>query len=222
MVRLAIQRRVDGMCMDVTIKKNSKVKTFQDLLSRTTVGEKKLFISPTILFSLLTALNNFHNVIEENFSFELTSELTSLFKQGMMGKSTKAIPWNHFIEIENVVTLDVIDNCIIAGGMVLYKLYWSKSTFSDVLDQYISYLWRRCATYKQCHMYLMVTVMMRHLNRRTTKRELERHLQLLQWKGPPESQAERKCFLWNLSNKNQLIQLLCKRLENEGYFAVQS
>ena len=92
MVRLAIQRRVDGMCMDVTIKKNSKVKTFQDLLSRTTVGEKKLFISPTILFSLLTALNNFHNVIEENFSFELTSELTSLFKQGMMGKSTKAIP----------------------------------------------------------------------------------------------------------------------------------
>ena len=29
-------------------------------------------------------------------------------------------------------------------------------------------------------------------------------------------------FLLNPSNKNQLIQLLCKRLKNEGYFAVQS
>ena len=29
-------------------------------------------------------------------------------------------------------------------------------------------------------------------------------------------------FLWNPSNVNQLIQLLRKRLENEGYFTVQS
>ena len=34
--------------------------------------------------------------------------------------------------------------------------------------------------------------------------------------------SRREVFLSNSSNKNQLIQLLCKRLENEGYFAVQS
>lgn len=34
--------------------------------------------------------------------------------------------------------------------------------------------------------------------------------------------SRKEVFLSNPSNKNQLIQLLCKRSENEGYFAVQS
>ena len=78
---------------------------------------------------------NFRDDVEK-FSFELTPEPTSLFKQGMMRKLTKANLRNHLIESEN---------CIIDGGMLLHKVYWPKSTFSDVLDQYISYL-RRCAS----------------------------------------------------------------------------
>ena len=91
----------------MTIKKNSKVKTFQDLLPTTAIGEKKVFISQTILFSRLTALTNFRDDVEEIFSFELTPEPTSLFKQGMMRKSNKASERNHLIESENPVTLDV-------------------------------------------------------------------------------------------------------------------
>ena len=34
--------------------------------------------------------------------------------------------------------------------------------------------------------------------------------------------SRRELFFLNPSNKNQLIQLLCKRLKNEGYFTVQS
>ena len=91
MVGLAIQRSLDGMCMeDVTIKRNSKVKTFQDLLPTTTIGEKKVFISPTILFSRLTVLTNFRDNVEEDFSFEFTPKPTSLFKQEMMRQPTKA------------------------------------------------------------------------------------------------------------------------------------
>ena len=58
---------------------------------------------------------------------------------------------NHLIESENPLTLNVTDVCITDGGMLLHKVYWPKSTFSDVLDQYISYLRRRrrrCATNK--------------------------------------------------------------------------
>ena len=43
----------------------------------------------------------------------------------------------------------------------------------------------------------MVTLIIRQLNRRSTKRELERHLQLLLRKSPPESQVEEKCFCRN-------------------------
>ena len=180
-VGLAIQHSLDGMCMeDVTIKRNSKVETFQDLQPIATIGEKKVFISPTILFSRLTALTNFRDDIEENFSFELTPEPTSLFKQGMMRKPTKANLRNHLIESENPVTLDVRDVCIIDGGMLLHKVYWPKSTFSDVLDQYISYLRRRCATYQT-----VSCVFDGYSNDASTKsqehqRRAERHLQLLQ------------------------------------------
>ena len=69
---LAIRRTLEEMCIeDVAIKRNSKVKTFQNLLPTTTIGEKKVFISPTILFSRLTALTNFRDDVEENFPFGL-------------------------------------------------------------------------------------------------------------------------------------------------------
>ena len=72
MLRWAIQRSLDGMCMeDVTVKRNSKVKTFQDILL-TAIGEKKVFISPTILFSRLTVLDDFRDDVEETFRLSLT------------------------------------------------------------------------------------------------------------------------------------------------------
>ena len=81
MIGLDIPCSLDGMCVeDVTTKRNSKVKIFQGLLPTTTIDEKKVFISPRILFSRLTVLTNFHDDKEEKFSFELTPELTSLFK----------------------------------------------------------------------------------------------------------------------------------------------
>ena len=207
MVGLTIQCSLDGMCMeDVTIKRNnSKVKTFQDLLPTTTVGEKKVFISPAILFSRLTALTNFRDDVEENFSFELTPEPTSLFKQGMMRKPTKVNLRNHLIESENTVTLDVRNVCIIDGGMPLHKLYWLKTTFSDVLDQYISYL-RRCVTYKT-----VSCVFNGYSNDASTKsqehqRRTRKTSATIVVNESTRVTSRREVFLSNPSNKNQLIQ----------------
>ena len=112
MMGLAIQRSLNRMWMDdVTRKRNSKVKTFQDLPT-TTISEKKVFISPT-------------------------TEPTSSYKQRMMRKATKVNLRNHLIGSKNPVTLNVRDVYIIDEGMLLHKVYWSKSRFSDVLEQYI-------------------------------------------------------------------------------------
>ena len=100
MVGLPIQRSPDRMSMEnMTIKRNSKAKAFQDLLPPTTIGEKKVFIS-TIFFSCLTALSNFPDDVEQNFSFKLPTKPTALFKQEMMRKPTRANLQNHFIENE--------------------------------------------------------------------------------------------------------------------------
>ena len=111
MVGLPMQRSPDGMCMEnMTIKRNSKAKAFQDLLPPTTIGEKKVFISTTIFFSCLTVLSNFPDDVEQNFSFKLPTKPATLFKQEMMRKPTRANLQNHFIENEIPVNLDVRDD----------------------------------------------------------------------------------------------------------------
>ena len=111
MVGLPIQCSPDGMSMEnMTIKRNSKAKAFQDLLPPTTIGEKKVFISTTIFFSCLTVLSNFPDDVEQNFSFKLPTKPATLFKQEMMRKPTRANLQNHFIENEIPVNLDVRDD----------------------------------------------------------------------------------------------------------------
>ena len=138
-----------------------------------------------------------------------------------MQTPTKTNLRNHLIESENPLTLDVRDVCITGRGMLLHKVYWPKSTFSDVFDQYISYLRRRCATNKAVSRVFDgysndVSTKLQEYQRRTGKTCnycCERVHQ---------SHKEKRNVLWNPSNVNQLIHLLRKRLENEGYFAVQS
>ena len=122
----------DGMSIEnMTIKRNSKAKAFQDLLPPTTIGEKKVFIS-TIFFSCLTALSNFPDDVEQNFSFKLRTKPTTLFKQEMMRKPTRANLQNHFIENEIPVNLVVRDDhrkrnsCKLRRTRWLY--YWWKLT----------------------------------------------------------------------------------------------
>ena len=147
-VGLIFQCSLDGICIeDVAIMRNKKVKTFQGLLQTTTIGRIKVFINPAVSFSYLTALTNSRHDVAENFSFELTREPASLFKQGMVRKPTKEKLPNNLTERENTVILNVKDVCIIVGGMLRLKLYCLKSTFSDVLDQYILYLRRRYTAY---------------------------------------------------------------------------
>ena len=75
---LKIQVDLDGKCIeDDIIKRNSKVKTCQDLLPTTKIGDKNVYISPTILFSRLTASSNFGDEIKENILSELTPEPAS-------------------------------------------------------------------------------------------------------------------------------------------------
>ena len=86
----------------------------------------------------------------------------------------------------------------------------------------ISYLRRRCATYKteSC-------VFDGYSNDASTKsQEHQRRTGItsatIVVNNSTRVTSRREVFLSNHSNKNQLIKLLCKRLENEDYFAVES
>lgn len=226
-VGLDVQRTLDGMCMeDAIIKRSSKVRTFQDLLPSTKIGEKSVYISPTILFSRLTALAHFSDTddIEGNFSFELTPEPTSLFKQGLMRKPVKANLRNNLIGKTTPVILndDQYDVCIYDGGMLLHKVYWPKTTFSAVLDQYVAYLKKRCFRYKTVNVVFDgysddMSIKSQEHERRTTLTSAT-----ISVNEATKVLSKREVFLSNQKNKTQLIKILSKRLEEEGFLAIQS
>ena len=106
--------------------------------------------------------------------------------------------------------------------MLLQEIYWPKSTFSDVFHQYISYLRRRCATYKTVTFAFDgysndASTKSQEQQRRTGKTSAT-----IVVNESTRVTSRREVCLSNPSNKNQLIQLLCKCLENEGYFTIQS
>eukprot|EP00795_Rhopilema_esculentum_P016688 gene16688-8134_t len=87
------------------------------------MGNNTVTINPTILFSRLSALANFQSNITENFCYELTLEPTSLFKQGMMRKSTKAVLRNHLLGTENATIPTTNDVCVVDGDALLHKVH---------------------------------------------------------------------------------------------------
>ena len=209
-----IQCKLNSMNMeDVSIKRNDKVRTFENLLPATKIGDKAGQISPSILFSRLTALVNFSDEIGENFCYELTPEPTSLFKHGMMRKPVKAVLRNHFLNTENSIVLENNDACVVGGGALLRK---------EVIDQYLAFMQRRYQKYGSVSVIFdgysdeMSTKSQEH-NRRMDKASAS-----IQNSGNTKVTCSREVFLANPQNKDQLIKLLCTRFQEEGFVAMQS
>ena len=67
----------------------------------------------------------------------------------MMRKPLKSNLRNYILEMEKPINFSVKDVCVIDGEMLLHKVYWPKTIFKDVLDEYIAYIKRRYGNFKQ-------------------------------------------------------------------------
>eukprot|EP00795_Rhopilema_esculentum_P008020 gene8020-13930_t len=173
-------------------------------------------------FSRLTALANFQNNVFENFCYELTPEPTSLFKQGMMRKSTKAVLRNHLLGTENATIPTTNDVCVVDGGALLHKVHWPKSTYSEVLEQYTAFVKQRFGKYT-----CVSVVFDGYSDRKSTKgqehlRRMSKASASIEITESSKVTCSREAFLANIDNKERLIKLLCTRLERERFVAVQS
>ena len=66
-----------------------------------------------------------------------------------MRKPLKSNLRNYILEMEKPINFSVKDVCVIDGGMLLHKVYWPKTIFKDVLDEYIASIKRRYGNFKQ-------------------------------------------------------------------------
>ena len=75
------------------------------------------------------------------FDYEMTPELTAIFKDGMLRKPTKSTLCNSLLDRIHPASGIVFHTCVVDGGALLLKVHWpAKSTFLYSMHQYLSYL----------------------------------------------------------------------------------
>ena len=217
-----IQSKRDNMIMeDISIKRKDKVKKFESLLPTTKIGDNNVHINPLILFTRLTALMNSEDNIAVNFRYEHTPEPIALFKDGIMRKPGKFVLRNHLLSTAESMTPQDHDVCVIDGGTLLHKVFWPKSTFGDVLDQYVQYVKTK---YGKCK---CVNVVFDGYSDKNSTRAQEHHRRTtltstsLEINGNTKVTFNREALLANTNNKDQLIKLLCARLKEAGFSPMQ-
>ena len=218
-----IQKKLDNINMEeATIPRKERVKTFEDLLPAIKIGDSSVIISPSILFSRLTALVNFSKETGENFQFELTPEPTSLFKWGIMRKPAKSVLRNHFVKTENACNMERYDACVVDGGALLHNIYWPKTTYSAVIEQYVDFM------KKKYQKYVSDTVAFDGYEDDISTKSVEHSRRMakssatLKVSEGTKVTCSRELFLANPSNKDQLIKLLCREFEKAGFKTKQS
>ena len=113
------------------------------------------------------------------------------------------------------------DVCVIDGGTLLHKAFWPKSTDGVVLEQYVQYVKTK---YGKCK---SVNVVFDGYSVKNSTKAQEHHRRTtitsasLEINGNNKVTFNREAFFANTNNKDQLIKLLCVRLKEAGFSAVQ-
>ena len=214
-----IQCSLDGITLeDAKIKRKDKVTTLDCLRPGVQIEKNMVHIDPNILFTRLTAILQNEDDIAAQFSYELTPEPTTLFKDGLMRKSSKSVLRNSFLK-KVTPTIDTeADACIIDGGALLHKVKWlPNSSYGDVIEQYVNFVKMRYIT-----KYSLVCVVFDgYVDQFSNKAEEQfRRSGLtssnIKIKDSMRVTTTREAFLRNSNNKEQLIEELSQHLERSG------
>lgn len=118
-----IQEKFDSKSFtDVSIRRSDQVKTLDALRPGITLEGQRESIDPMILYMRLISIMQRENDIERFFYYELTPEPATLFKDGLMRKTNKAVLRNILMkDVESESTTNA-ENCVIDGGALLHKV----------------------------------------------------------------------------------------------------
>lgn len=141
-----------------TLRTSKKVKPLSALQKKVKIGEKKVYVEKTALFTRLTLLAEREGSVEAAFEYELTPVPTSLFiMDRMMRKSAKAdfgkILKANAEEVKpedlGVVVRDDgshdqshLSN-VVDGGWFLHQVPWIGSKLKHIARSYTTFFYRR-------------------------------------------------------------------------------
>ncbi len=110
------------------------------------IGNDQVTTDLCTVFNRLLAVASRLDSVESAFSYELTAEPLSLFKDGRMRKADKAALRNYVMPSHLSVspnTIEHIGASFIDGGALLHRVRWEKGhTFEEVAKVYVTYVKR--------------------------------------------------------------------------------
>ena len=134
------------MVSEATIKRSKQVKNLGKLCPCVKDNDQTIYVNPTLLFQRLFVLIERVEDMTCYFQYELSSEPTSLFKDGFMQKGNKSslgrVLTKKILELE--LTANDSTKYIIDGGALLHMVYWNiPAIYRDVINQYYNLVLRK-------------------------------------------------------------------------------
>lgn len=215
-----IQKSIDESAVATcTIKRKHKMLPLESLGNTIAIEQKKVYVSPTILFTRLTAIAQQQTSVSNYFSYEMTKEPMALFSDGLMRKNDKsalkrellpdrdAISFNEHSPSEFVYVVD--------GGALLHRVRWGASeTFGEVASIYVDYVRKY---YGKAHIvfdgYSLESTKSVERTRRSRRGKACPNITVSDSHTIPSSQD---AFLANNYNKEQLVEALSIHLRSSG------
>ena len=211
-----LQETLDKKSVEESTLKRNQIFTLDSLRPGIVIEGKTEYIDPLVLYTRLIAIMQREKDIEKYFFHDLTPEPTTLFKDGMLRKTNKAVLRDILVEKQTNAEISnrTVNSCVIDGGALLYKVTWNDGTYRDIIKKYVNYVKRKYATFKNVCVVFdgyeeLSTKSLEQLRRSAASSNIEVSEDFKVTCGS-------KMFLKNYGNKRQLIKLLSKSLRNAG------
>ena len=220
----ALQVKLDNVCVeDATMKTKGKVRTLESLRPGVKLEGKTIYIDPSILFTRLTTIIGPDEDAMKYFDYEMTPEPTAISKDGMLRKPTKSTLRNSLLDRIHPASGVAFHTCVVDGGALLHKVHWpAKSTFLDIVHQYLLYLKHKYRNYQR------VCVVFNGYTDSSSNKSQE-HLRRggvtaanIDIQESVNVSSSREVILCNPLNKEKMITLISKHLKKAGFTTFQS
>ena len=145
----AIGCKFVGRKFTFSLQRKDKVVTRSSLSTAVKIRGEEIIVDPIIIFHRLALVINKNDGREEFFSYELATEPTSLFKNGLMRKGTKVDKGKNIRKNVNSLTLHPEGALyVLDGGWLLRKVTWTQnvSTDGELCQNDVNYVKRKFGT----------------------------------------------------------------------------
>ncbi|VDI23197.1 Hypothetical predicted protein [Mytilus galloprovincialis] len=217
---------MEGKCIDEFVfKRKNQVTTLSSKLN-IKVDNEEISVDPQLLFQrLVTTANTMFPDVSQVFKYELSAVPAALFEpSGLMRQAQKSTLADEIWNTGSCVFSDDLGTDVrhvIDGGSLIQRIPWKKgATFAEICQLYIDHINNRYPIpIIVFDGYGSGPTTKDHVHERRSKGVTGTHIS---FKDSTPFKSKKEIFLANGENKQNFINMLCNKMDNEGFISLQA